>query len=196
MSDGKGCKCGAYGSCECGCPDVDWTPQEVYDLRAKLKKVETKLLEMPVVIYPKGELQKKIEELESRLKESLRVGYKCEHIAKNEIGGDCVHCNLVVAENAVKKLQKDVAILRAPLEKIVDAKYARDSALQCLTAQLNEKEQRLSHLMDVAGRMNSALQASLHWALTDVKAKPIYPERQVRESIAEWDGMKRLKESA
>ena len=71
MADGKGCRCGAYGSCECGCPDVDWTPQEVYDLRAKLEEAETKLLEMPVVIYPKGELQKKIEELESRLKEVM-----------------------------------------------------------------------------------------------------------------------------
>lgn len=36
MADGKGCKCGAYGACECGCPDVDWTPQEVYDLRKRL----------------------------------------------------------------------------------------------------------------------------------------------------------------
>jgi hypothetical protein len=42
MADGKGCKCGAYGSCECGCPDVDWTPQEVYDLRARVKELESK----------------------------------------------------------------------------------------------------------------------------------------------------------
>ena len=46
----------------------------------------------------------------------------------------------------MKKLQKDVAILRAPLEKIVDAKYARDSALQCLTAQLNERDCEISEL--------------------------------------------------
>jgi predicted RNase H-like nuclease (RuvC/YqgF family) len=41
MSNGKGCKCGAYGSYECGCEDVDWTPQEIYDLReenASLKR--------------------------------------------------------------------------------------------------------------------------------------------------------------
>ena len=43
MSDGKGCKCGAYGSCECGCPDVDWTPQEVYDLKATILRLEKKL---------------------------------------------------------------------------------------------------------------------------------------------------------
>lgn len=34
MADGKGCKCGAYDQSECGC-DADWTPQEVYDLRAE-----------------------------------------------------------------------------------------------------------------------------------------------------------------
>lgn len=36
MSDGKGCKCAAYSASDCGCPDVDWTPQEIYDLREKL----------------------------------------------------------------------------------------------------------------------------------------------------------------
>jgi len=35
-----------------------------------------------------------------------RVGYKCKHIAKDEIGGDCVHCNLIVAEKVVKSLQE------------------------------------------------------------------------------------------
>ena len=34
MADGKGCKCAAYSESECGC-DADWTPQEVYDLRAE-----------------------------------------------------------------------------------------------------------------------------------------------------------------
>lgn len=31
MADGKGCRCYASGEAECGC-DVDWTPQEFYDL--------------------------------------------------------------------------------------------------------------------------------------------------------------------
>lgn len=39
MADGKGCKCGAYGECECGC-DADWTPQEVYDLRDRVKELQ------------------------------------------------------------------------------------------------------------------------------------------------------------
>lgn len=25
--EGSGCICGAYGECECGCPDADWTPK-------------------------------------------------------------------------------------------------------------------------------------------------------------------------
>lgn len=40
MSDGKGCKCAASSAVDCGCPDVDWTPQEVYDLRAKLLEAQ------------------------------------------------------------------------------------------------------------------------------------------------------------
>jgi hypothetical protein len=36
MADGKGCRCAASCEWECGCSDVDWTPQEVYDLRAEL----------------------------------------------------------------------------------------------------------------------------------------------------------------
>ena len=39
MADGKGCKCAAYDQSECGC-DADWTPQEVYDLRAELKNIK------------------------------------------------------------------------------------------------------------------------------------------------------------
>jgi hypothetical protein len=35
MSDGKGCKCHAHCEHECCC-DADWTPKEVYDLRADL----------------------------------------------------------------------------------------------------------------------------------------------------------------
>jgi hypothetical protein len=38
MADGKGCKCAAYSESECGC-DADWTPQEVYDLRAEVARL-------------------------------------------------------------------------------------------------------------------------------------------------------------
>jgi hypothetical protein len=35
VGGGRGCKCAAKSEVECGCPDVDWTSQEVYDLRAE-----------------------------------------------------------------------------------------------------------------------------------------------------------------
>ena len=34
--DGQGCKCMAFSFVECGCPDADWTPSEVYELRAEV----------------------------------------------------------------------------------------------------------------------------------------------------------------
>jgi hypothetical protein len=35
MADGNGCTCAAHSESECVC-DADWTPQEVYDLRAEV----------------------------------------------------------------------------------------------------------------------------------------------------------------
>jgi len=35
VSNGNGCKCNAHCEHECCC-DADWTPKEVYDLRADL----------------------------------------------------------------------------------------------------------------------------------------------------------------
>jgi hypothetical protein len=37
MSNGKGCQCNAHCEHECCC-DADWTPKEVYDLRAELAR--------------------------------------------------------------------------------------------------------------------------------------------------------------
>lgn len=55
---GKGCKCAAYNSDECGCPNVDWTPKEVYTLRAE-----------------KAELQARVERLEKCLMALLDEGF-------------------------------------------------------------------------------------------------------------------------
>ena len=49
---------------------------------------------------------------------ALLVGYKCEHIAKDEIGMDCVHCNLAVAEGSVQKLQEKVLRMQAVKENL------------------------------------------------------------------------------
>ena len=36
---GKGCKCAAWSYMDCACSDVDWTPKEVYVLRARIKEL-------------------------------------------------------------------------------------------------------------------------------------------------------------
>jgi len=45
MSDdycpGKGCLCGAGRADDCVCDGVDWTPHEVYELRARIKELES-----------------------------------------------------------------------------------------------------------------------------------------------------------
>ena len=56
MADGKGCKCAAHSESECGC-DADWTPQEVYDLRAeneRLKEAIRRLAEQNATLSMQG----------------------------------------------------------------------------------------------------------------------------------------------
>ena len=40
MANGMGCKCEAKYSGECCCEGVDWTPQEVVDLKKKVEELE------------------------------------------------------------------------------------------------------------------------------------------------------------
>jgi hypothetical protein len=42
---GEGCECSARCSCECGC-DVDWTPREIYKLRAERDRLAEALREI------------------------------------------------------------------------------------------------------------------------------------------------------
>lgn len=42
MADGKGCTCNAVCDSECCC-GADWTPQEVYDLRAEVVSLRGEL---------------------------------------------------------------------------------------------------------------------------------------------------------
>lgn len=44
MADGKGCICWANSYSECGC-DADWTPQEVYNLKAALARKDAEIAE-------------------------------------------------------------------------------------------------------------------------------------------------------
>jgi len=43
---GKGCRCEARSSNECGCNDVDWTPKAVYELRAERDSLQVALGEI------------------------------------------------------------------------------------------------------------------------------------------------------
>ena len=42
MSNGQGCTCNAWSENECAC-GADWTPQEVYDLRAENNRLKAEL---------------------------------------------------------------------------------------------------------------------------------------------------------
>ena len=42
MSNGQGCTCNAWSANECAC-GADWTPQEVYDLRAENERLKAEL---------------------------------------------------------------------------------------------------------------------------------------------------------
>ena len=44
MSNGQGCTCNAWSANECAC-GADWTPQEVYDLRAENERLKAELAE-------------------------------------------------------------------------------------------------------------------------------------------------------
>lgn len=53
MSDGRDCKCAAHSEYECCC-GADWTPEEVYKLRAENAELEKKLCELLCVIHRDG----------------------------------------------------------------------------------------------------------------------------------------------
>ena len=44
MSNGQDCTCSAWSANECAC-GADWTPQEVYDLRAENNRLKAELAE-------------------------------------------------------------------------------------------------------------------------------------------------------
>ena len=76
MADGKGCKCAAYSESECGC-DADWTPQEVYDLRAEIERLRLTATERGSLVRAAAWLAKAAE---SR-KELHSAGCLCEDAA-------------------------------------------------------------------------------------------------------------------
>lgn len=161
MADGKDCKCSAHGECECGC-GADWTPQEIYDLRSKLKEAENTISEAHAILD--GD--------ESKIIRNVKDGY------------------LDGRPDRVLTLAERVKAL---------CKYGSD-----YVRWLKESEARLSHLMDVAERMSSALEAQIEiWQcceeiITDWDKRNCQvsffelhkPIEKAKLSIAEWDGIK------
>lgn len=43
MSYGEGCTCGAYGQCECSCPDVDWRSEREIELESVVQRYKDAL---------------------------------------------------------------------------------------------------------------------------------------------------------
>ncbi len=76
MADGKGCRCEARGACECGC-EADWTPQEVYDLRAKLKHQDERVKELESCLRHEKDgvdvYKQQVQSLEARVKEAESI---------------------------------------------------------------------------------------------------------------------------
>ena len=83
MADGKGCECNANCEGECACKNVDWTPQEVYDLRAEnavlrgceeILKKRIALLEAKCEFLSRGDAEKYQKRMEEITKGGWRTG--------------------------------------------------------------------------------------------------------------------------
>ena len=70
---GEGCQCHAHSEAECGC-DVDWTPREVYELRAIISDLETRhaatMLHTQSIVDEANELREQRDRLAEELKEA------------------------------------------------------------------------------------------------------------------------------
>ena len=82
MANGEGCKCHALSERECGC-GADWTPQEVYDLRAEnavlrgceeILKTRIALLEAKCEFLSRGDAEKYQKSMEEITKGGWRTG--------------------------------------------------------------------------------------------------------------------------
>jgi hypothetical protein len=73
--------------------------------------------------------------LEAKLKKALHIGYDCGHEKQDVIDGDCVHCNLKVAEGSVLSLQAKLK----EANSIIEAKHDYCSSLCCDIANLQDR---------------------------------------------------------
>lgn len=72
---GQGCKCHAHSEAECGC-DVDWTPREVYELRATISDMQIRhsaaMLHTQSIVNEANELREQRDRLDRKLDEALQ----------------------------------------------------------------------------------------------------------------------------
>jgi len=151
----------------------------IRELRERLSQAEAEIESRKKL---SGELHKyhpDILALEARLSQALRVGYKCEHIDKEQIGGDCVHCNLVVAEGSVLSLQKRLS----QAEKLAHEKM--EHPLVCTNC---------AKVMDVAGKMAETLRdiadGEVSLEMLDEMTRENWCRKWARTRLSEWDGIK------
>jgi hypothetical protein len=73
---GEGCLCHAHSEAECGC-DVDWTPVEVYELRATISDLETRhaatMLHTQSVVDEANRLREQRDRLHHDLKQASDI---------------------------------------------------------------------------------------------------------------------------
>jgi hypothetical protein len=130
MSDGKDCKCSAYGEHECGC-GADWTPQEVYDLRAQVKSVTQ---ERDLEIKRAREAEKRVKAIDTMLGEEIKMKEQAEKEIK--LITDSWHRDIETNRIKIKDLTAQVKIEQ-------DVAISLGEQLTEATARLEETEERL-----------------------------------------------------
>jgi hypothetical protein len=113
--EGKGCKCFARSSSECGCHDVDWTPKAVYELRAERDSLQIALEEISNLAKTlKGERDEAREDLEH-----WKIEY--EIVVSRLCGTKHERDNGIIAEHEIiPVLMKERDEARVALMKIED----------------------------------------------------------------------------
>ena len=121
-----GCECYAHSYYECGCPDADWTPSEVYELKDQLAASQAELAE---------------------IKETYASIVQQPHLDERE-----VHCSCVPAlREEVERLKKELDAwdygTRAKREQ--EARKKAEAEVAKLNHQLLKTESDLLQSQDI-----------------------------------------------
>ena len=124
MSNGQGCTCNAWSENECAC-GADWTPQEVYDLRAENDRLKAELKSIDGALDdPRANLtlttaeiiwEMKAELAEAK-KDAERYRYFCEHLDDTDQTNPLHILMAAIGSRAPTKQELDAAI-----DDVIDA---------------------------------------------------------------------------